>query len=507
MQTGILVFLAFLTVVFVVAGVLGMRRSRTLTGFFLMNGKLSLGPLVGTLAATNFSLGNMVFLSLIWGYFFGFSGIFWLCVGFSIAALVYMRFIRQPVVRAYLSNRENSGTVHEFLEQSFSGGGNDRWAARIRLAASVATVTCLTLALTLELYLASSLLAPLIGADVTIVFITITVLKCLYSALGGFFAVVVTDMIQGALLIIAIGLLYYFIANLSLPLAPYSSIHAPDLISFLYAPKWTGILSITAVTAGWYLVTMDTWQRACAARSPHTAGTGMLIGTSLLLIGIIALGSFGIYDNLAISHSPVANGAGFSGGYNPITDLYLFKDQMNPTNQFLLGLLGVGFLAAALSTANTFLVVSGHSLVSDLIVGRGRGLMLGQLNERDSKLLTTVARAIIVALSALVILVYFVLRQLDVLGDPLSLFYLAYSVQFALLAPVVAATWRTKPSAKTVFFALMGSLLVSLIWGFGFSMAGKMGIQSAFGLGISDLIYLAPVPPMIVGFLLLVVRR
>src|SRR5689334_14764519 len=98
MQVGVLLTLGILICSFLIAGIIGYKRSNTLTAFFLMDGRLNLSGLVGTLATTNFSLGNMIFLSLIWGYSFGFSGIFWLCIGFVIAASVYVWFVRQPMI-------------------------------------------------------------------------------------------------------------------------------------------------------------------------------------------------------------------------------------------------------------------------------------------------------------------------------------------------------------------------------------------------------------------------
>jgi len=490
-------------VLFVFEGFRGFKRSPTLQAFFLMDRPLRMSWYVGTLASTNFSLGNMVYLSLIWGYFFGLSGTLWLWIGFVIAAATYVFFIRRfPSVQQYIEQRSNSGSVHEYLERSFSQQQGEKPGRRIRFAASLSTILCLLIALTLEIYLAASLLSPLTGVDVRVVFLVLTALICVYSAVGGFYSVVLTDIIQGFLLIFAIAAIFCVVINLRLPIGDYSEIHEVSWRGFLFAPGWTGILSIIGVTAGWYLVTMDTWQRACSSRDVRTADRGIFFGTGIFLLGILAFTLIGAYDHLALSHAVTAEQESlFSGGYNPLTDFYLFSDRLPTWGPGLMGFIAVAFVMAGLSTSDTFLIVCGHSFVSDLVVGVGRHASLGELKDRESRLFMGIARAVIVVMGVLVMLLFLLLQALDLLENPLALFYLAYSIQFSLLAPVVASLWQRKPSPSVVLAALLAAVGVSVAWGFGFAIAGKGGVQQFVGLSIDEWIYLAPLAPMAVGFL------
>lgn len=45
--------------------------------FFLHGENLSLKPFIATLVSSNISLGNMVFICAMLGYFYGWSGVFW----------------------------------------------------------------------------------------------------------------------------------------------------------------------------------------------------------------------------------------------------------------------------------------------------------------------------------------------------------------------------------------------------------------------------------------------
>lgn len=306
------------------------------------------------------------------------------------------------------------------------------------------------------------------------------------------------------LLLIAVVALFFVVANHGLPIGDYSEIHAVSWRGFLLAPGWTGILSILGVTAGWYLVSMDTWQRACSSRDSRIASRGICYGTGIFLLGILAFTLIGAYDHLCLSHALTAQQESlFSGGWNPLTDFYLFIDRLPTWGPSLMGFIAVAFVMAGLSTSDTFLIVCGHSFVSDLLVGVGQHRSLGRLTGPQSRLFMGIARAVIVLMGVLVMLLFFLLRALGLLENPLALFYLAYSIQFALLAPVVASVWRRKPAPSVVLTALLVAVGVAVAWGFGFALAGKAGVQQFVGLSIDEWIYFAPLPPIAVGFLVI----
>lgn len=502
MQTNFLLLgLTVLAALMIFEGIRGRTHSTTLQKFFLIGEGLKVGPFVGTLAATNFSLGNMIFLCLIWGYFYGLGGMLWLLIGFIMAAFVYVRFVRSsPIVQKYLEDRKNSGSIHEYLGLAFASTGTPETTRMIRLLASLSTVMCILVALTLEIYLASQLLSPLISIDVTTLFIILTSLICSYSALGGFWAVVKTDILQGLLLVAGV-ISFFVITNmLGLHVSSYSSAYATGVLPTIMAPGWLGIISIIGVTFAWYLVTMDTWQRASASRSAGTATSGMIFGTVVLVVGIVIFCTIGMYDALAILPSLSQNLAGMhSGGINPIADLGLLQASMSEWGQALYAFFIGTLVMAALSTADTLLVVAGHSFVSDLLIGVGKHSSFGELSEVENTLFTGIARTVIVGMGVFIVATYFLLQSLELLSDPLGLFYLAYSIQFALFAPVILSLRSRKPLAIAVLWGLVCSTLIAVVWGFGFSLAAKRGIETVAGFSTTELVYLAPLPPIFVG--------
>jgi Na+/proline symporter len=507
MTTTFYILGAFVIVGFLIEGVRGRSRSSTAPGLFIRDGNLDLGPFVGSLAATNFSLGNMIYLSLIWGYFYGFPGIIWLWVGFILAAIIYIYYVKNmKPISDYINDESNSGSIHEYLGQRYD---NNNFGKKVRILASTTTIACLLFALTLEIHLTSVLGAKIIDGNPRLLFIVITGLVCAYSALGGFWAVVSTDIIQGILLsmgaasLLAIGI--WSDISISSAIPRYSENYG-SIIDSIFSPGLVGIVSIIGVTVVWYLVTMDTWQRHCAGRSSSKASDGMYYGTVILIIGILLFGLVGVYDRLAVL--PALSGESqelHSGGYNPLTDLLLIVDQIPMWGDILLGAVFVAFVTAGISTADTFLIVCGHSLVSDLLIGVGRNTKFGNLSHEESKLFSDIGRSIIIGMGVFIISVYFLLVYLNLLSNPLLVFYLAYSIQFALSAAVVLSTSKYRPSGKNVFWSIMFGLFVSIVWGFGFAISGEVAAVEDLGLTVSDAVYLTPVPVIVSTFIVTII--
>ena len=64
-QNILVIAIPTLALLMLAEGMMGKKRSATVGQFFLMDGKLPYWPYVGSFAATNFSLGNVIFLGLI----------------------------------------------------------------------------------------------------------------------------------------------------------------------------------------------------------------------------------------------------------------------------------------------------------------------------------------------------------------------------------------------------------------------------------------------------------
>jgi Na+/proline symporter len=422
--------------------------------------------------------------------------IFFIYVGF---------YVYHNKIAFYVEDRNNSGTLHEFISNNYHNVTGSDVTIQVRLVASLATITCLLIALTLELHLAALLVSRLLSLELSIAFMGLAALVAAYAAVGGFRAVVITDIFQSSFLALAI-VLFFIVAYLnadSPPVTPYGDAFG-GAGHFFKGAGWYNALSIVVIGFGWFLVTMDTWQRNCAARSIDKSLKGAMIGCGLMVLAVVMWTYVGIYDRLAIF--PSLEGAALqahSGGYNPFLDFFYFMPLEQGIWKLFGGLIALALVLAGLSTTDTFLTVCGHSLVSDILIGVKKRSSFGDLTPEQSLAFTTLGRAIIVGMGIAVIIVWFIFAHLQILYDPLTLFFVAYSVQYALLCPVIFAMRRNKLPAKAAMWSIGLGILTSLFFGLGSAIRLAAGGGPIMGFAPEVWLALTPVMTVIVGGLVL----
>jgi hypothetical protein len=158
-----------------------------------------------------------------------------------------------------------------------------------------------------------------------------------------------------------------------------------------------------------------------------------------------------------------------------------------------------------MSTANTFLIVSGHSFVSDLLLAVAKNTSLHSISETENRVFVAIAQGLIVGMGVFVILTWVIIYECGLLTDPLSFFFIAYSIQFALLAPMVWARLPTRfaPSGAAVFNAIRVGIVVSLSGGIGFWLCSRQGVDPILGIPAAEWLALTPVLVLIAGMFVL----
>lgn len=479
------------------------KASRSISSYFLLDGKLQFGPFVATYLATNWSLGNLVWFSAMLGYFYGFSYMIVLLVGYLVMIIVYFSYL--PRFQSYIEDRRNVGSVHEYISIAYlrpSGGES----SPLRLLTSISTVLGLLVALVLEMYLAATLLNATLGISVPNIMVGMIILISLYTALSGFWSVVVTDVVQALIQVVAFIALVCFFVGFTGAFKGYEEHYSLDPSMMLADFGWAGTLSIFVIVAAFYLVTMDTWQRSAATRSFETTKWGMITSTILVFLSNGVFVGLGMFDNLFIqTNFQSFGGLEHSAGNNPLADLFLLGALDNGMVDFALGIIAIALLMAAISTADTLLIVCGHSFVSDAIIGAAWGETYGSLNPTENRTAVSLARSTVVIVGLLVIATWKFLEWVGALFDPLTLFFISYSLQYVLLAPVLFSKLTDRPSSSAALAAVMGGLLASLVSGFGGFVASAHGIESVVGLGPSEWTQLSPVFTAFAGILVLAI--
>lgn len=476
----------FIVLAYIIFKVFAIHKRRiTLQEYFLMDGNLKQGNFVGTMVSTNLSLGNFLYFCAIWSYIYGIAGVAWITLGVILMIISFVTF--GPKFKEFIENRSNTGTIHEFLSSSYTKPSLGAGPIKLRLIASLSTIITITLAIVLELQLASQILSIILGKQPWLIFFIISAIACFIAAVGGYWGVAVTDSIQAGFLYIALIAFGLTILNDGNAAAPYSSSYPQGITNMISGIGWWNIASIIVFGIGWPLVTMDTWQRNSASRSLSVATKGIIIGGVLMVVAAFGWSMVGIYDHLALS--TLAN---HSQGYDPFSDLFLIAANTTLL-KWSLAILASGLIMAAISTADTFFVMSGHSLVSDVIVGVMRRGDYDSLSDIQNLSLTDIARALITLQWFVVLGVWFLLRGFGILQSALSLFFAAYAVQYSLLIPVMLSKPGVPKKSGPAFWAITVGIIVSVFCGLGSSLALQYGWSMPLNLSADQWLPLTPV--------------
>lgn len=340
-----LVFLAIYIAILLGIGLYFSRRQRSETDFWLAGREL--GPIsIGLAAASAWTTASALLLATGLFLLYGIGSI-WIWVfpniaGLAIIAAISGRIKNIPAL-----------TQPELMEI--------RYDPMIRAPVAVAVTIMMILFSVTDFIGFKMVLGTFFGIEPIFAIAIMAVSVALYVGVGGFRAVVWTDMIQYILLA---GLAAY-VAHMALGLSANEGVSLIAASSMLGADWWDifsmgGILGalvfIVALVPGW-VAEQDPWQKVWAARDDRSAKRGLLLGAALLSLVYIfcllaAIGLSVIYPR--------------PSGEVEAEMLYLRIISDN-VPEWLLGLLTIGFAAASMSCTDTFATSGASCLSRDLI--------------------------------------------------------------------------------------------------------------------------------------------
>ena len=340
-----LVFLAIYIAILLGIGLYFSRRQRSETDFWLAGREL--GPIsIGLAAASAWTTASALLLATGLFLLYGIGSI-WIWVfpniaGLAIIAAISGRIKNIPAL-----------TQPELMEI--------RYDPMIRAPVAVAVTIMMILFSVTDFIGFKMVLGTFFGIEPIFAIAIMAVSVALYVGVGGFRAVVWTDMIQYILLA---GLAAY-VAHMALGLSANEGVSLIAASSMLGADWWDifsmgGILGalvfIVALVPGW-VAEQDPWQKVWAARDDRSAKRGLLLGATLLVLIysfclLAAIGLSVIYPR--------------PGNEMEAEMLYLRIISDNVPG-WLLGLLTIGFAAASMSCTDTFATSGASCLSRDLV--------------------------------------------------------------------------------------------------------------------------------------------
>ncbi|KGM18753.1 sodium/proline symporter PutP [Corynebacterium auriscanis] len=465
-HTWFLIAMVAYLIAMLAIGLFSFRKNDEYEDYML--GGRGLHPFVAAMSAGASDMSGWLLLGLPGAlYMSGFSEL-WIAIGLLIGAAVNWK-ITAPRLRAYTEMANNSITVPSFFENRFQ----DR-SRVLRVAASLVILVFFTF------YVASGMVAggkyfqSTFESGYLTGIIIIAGVTVIYTFVGGFLAVSLTDTVQGVIMFFSL-LLVPVMALITMDdpgaIFSYQLENAYGLGTIDPNQHWfslfTGVSFITIISnLAWglgYFGQPHIIVRFMALRSTSDARSGMIYGVGwmfLCMVGavfvaIIGPAFFGMDPSIAITDQ------------TSFETIFLDMGRIL-FHPLIAGLVLTAVLAAIMSTISSQLLVVSSALIEDIY----KGLINKSASDNTLKMLSRLS-VLVVALIA------FALSQ-DPDSAVLKLVEFAWAGFGASFGPVVigALYWRRLNAAGATAGLITGAV-VAFIWG-GLPSFGVM--EKPFGL-------------------------
>jgi solute:Na+ symporter, SSS family len=348
----LVIIIAYLAGILIV-GILSTRKqSLTSNNYFLAGRSLSWAMVGSALFASNISTIHLVGLAasgynegLVWGNFE------WMAT----FTLILLGLVFAPF---YFKNRIS--TLPEFLERRYSP------ASRSFLA-FMGIVSALFIHIGMSMYAGAAVFKQFFGIDVLTSVLVISVITAIYTVLGGLKAVVVTEAIQTAILLLG-AVVVTALAILALPeygihsFAQFKAALRPGQLSMIHTDNrsglaWYAVLLGYPVLGVWYWCSDQTIvQRVLGAGTQKDAQVGAIFAGFLKILPVFIMVVPGV-----IGYVLFKDVIGSSSNQT----LPILINKLTPTG--LKGVISAGLLAALMSTVASALNSSATLVAVDIV--------------------------------------------------------------------------------------------------------------------------------------------
>ncbi|MDR0669462.1 MAG: sodium:solute symporter family protein [Treponema sp.] len=441
MNIGI-VFLVIFLAVMTGIGIWGMKKTKTLGDFFL--GGRSLGPWVSAVAYGTSYFSAVIFIGFAGtqGWQFGLNAL-WIALGNALIGAGAAWLVLARRTRRMTQNLDTM-TMPEFLQERYG-------AKHLKpVAASVIFFFLLPYSASVFKGL-GHLFEKVFGIPYDIALLIMIAFTGVYLILGGYFAIAITDFIQGIIMFFGAAVLvlvlsgqgggYFEMVNRTAE--NYAAHIPPDS-----RPSFITVFSLVFMTSfgTWGLPQMT--QKFYAIKNEHVIRRAALVTTVFALMIGFAAYSTGAFSHVFFDLESVPKNAGGVIQYDLIVPTLL----TGHLPQVLLALILLLVLSASMSTLSSLVLVSSSSVAIDLYPSR--------IDEKTGKDRSV---AMMRFLSAVFIIVsYFISRfQISIIVYLMSLSWGVVSGSFA--APYILSLYSRKVTKAGAYAGLLTGTALMII--------------------------------------------
>lgn len=385
-SVGINILIIGIYVLLMVAvGIYCMKHAKDVNGFLL--GGRNLGPWLSAFAYGTSFFSAVIFIGYAGknGWNLGISAI-WIGIANAVVGCLVSWLVLARRTRS-MTHRLNAKTMPEFFEGRYCDKG-------MKIFCAIVIFIFLT-PYAASVYMGLSYLFNAVFPAVPYIWwmIIMAVLTALYLTLGGYMATVLTDFIQGLIMIVGIILVVWFVlkndvvGGFSNGIYQLSQIPetGKDLTSWYGGKNWFDLIALMVLTS------LGTWGLPQMIHKFYTVKEGRSIKEAAIISTFFAMliggGAYfiGAFGRLFLQNTLPAE------GYDAVMPMML----SSALPAVMMGILLVLILSASMSTLSSVVMTSSSSLTIDLV----KGHFAPNMSEKDTLGLMRILCVVFVALS------------------------------------------------------------------------------------------------------------
>lgn len=431
-----LYFLAMIAI-----GLYSYRKTSNLDDYML--GGRSLGPVTSALSAGASDMSQWLLMGLPGAIYLSGLAEGWIAIGLAIGAWLNWLIVA-PRLRTYTEVSNNSITIPSYLDNRFKNNSKI-----LRIVSGAVILIYFTF------YVSSGMVAGGVFFESSFEFnyhlglIIVAVITILYTLLGGFLAVSITDVVQGTMMFLALILVptmaIFHLGGVGETVNLIQDVN-PDFLSFFAAATTTGIISSLAWGLG-YFGQPHIIVRFMAIKSVKETTSARRIGISWMVISLIGAVLTALVGVAFFHANPEFNLADPEAVF-----LVLGQILFHP---FIAGILLAAVIAAIMSTVSSQLLVTSSALVEDIYKAVFK-------SDASDKTYVMLSRAAVLLIS--VIAIIFAWQKNDTILGLVSFAWAGFGAAFG---PVILLSlfWRKTTGSGALWGMIVGAITV-FVWGY-----------------------------------------
>lgn len=447
MHTYELISIGLYMLLMILIGIYSYRKSTSNSEEFLIGGR-KMGAAVTALSAGAADMSGWLLMGLPGALYTTGISASWIAIGLTIGAFLNYVIVA-PRLRAYTAIANNSITIPVFLENRFK----DKTQS-LKLISSMLILVFFTLYTAAGMVSGGRLFESAFGMDYYTGLFCTTFVVVLYTFLGGFLAVSLTDFVQGTIMVIALVFLpIVIIAQVGGTSHAFATIEAkgPSYLDLFKGTTTISILSLMAWGLGYFgqphiLVRFMAIEHIRDIPKARRIGITWMIFTvgGAMLVGLLGIAYLKEFDPIAM--------AKFDADQSVAETIFIHLSRVL-FHPFIGGILLSAILAAVMSTISSQLLVTSSSMTEDIFKN-----FFPQYATTRNMLLMSRASVLIVAAIAL-------LLSLNPKDSILNLVGNAWAGFGSAFGPLIILSLLWKRT--TAFAGLLGMIVggtVVLLW-------------------------------------------